>query len=885
MTTPIASVVTMTGIHRTSPGDVARVLVDAYQDRASGGMQSVTFDVTVNGSFYAKYTVTSKSIWKPDDTDLTDPINNSSGPVEGRYYGIELNLSKIPTGTIQVVPTAIPVSGTSRVLDTVIIYNDTDGVNRAPCQNSVYVSSSGNNSNPGTLSLPVQSIQKAMNILGTNVGGGKIYLLAGTHQLAYSSGFSSVAYTGGHYWLTIEPAPGVTKEEVTLIRHYSDWLYASGTASGQSFRVRIRNLKHRGAPLVIQSGSNITPHIWCDGIETYSEEKYRNVSHPHVGFYDEGNGTLVTFNYFGPNGVTYYTGVKFHRRTSGLSAARLRRGCKFEMIMGVAINDFSNPAWSTDIESDGLYQNEDTYGYIANTVGNLKIVKTGNVCRVTLQSGSTPDFGSESKGQALIGLSRHGIKISSFPTSGNNGTFLVTGAGYDSGVPYIEYTNSSGASENSGALGGLRVARYPDGQEWETTIHSDLHQIYGQSTNTGYVRIRGLNSAEAQGFSCNGFACTDIAIIDCVDGKPNATGYMNSYLNGTMNHVIIDHCDFLGTWLFDVVSFTWSNCQFTNNIVRNYGGSGSAIAAMIDCECNHFHTGSTPFGLHSTSGVTWSDSDPGANGDYSLDPASQSVGSAIQTGYTDELDIGVTNVIKLGSWGLSDNESGIGDIDLLIPNMISDVQFYRIGTASLNSPIPVTQSVAIDRKQSSSSISLFVPALQSTSKFVKIADSIIDIHIPILTATGPTNIQGYGSFQIIVSDSFITMMGSGIKGGVGSSEMTLRLPQLSSDGFKVFESDSELTIPVPFTIATGSGNVDGRAIAILPIPSSQGNANYVLNATSELLLHIPNLISQLMNDKLGVFNVTTDVTINTNFVSEIGKPAVIGKIRANINLG
>ena len=113
MANPICNWITPPGIRRTSGAEVIRCLVAA---RAVGGVDDVTFTVSVNGGAGSDTVVTARDIWIPDFSDFDDPV---TGDLQAAVlaYGFELDMGALANGTIDVTPVVTPTTGSPVTID------------------------------------------------------------------------------------------------------------------------------------------------------------------------------------------------------------------------------------------------------------------------------------------------------------------------------------------------------------------------------------------------------------------------------------------------------------------------------------------------------------------------------------------------------------------------------------------------------------------------------------------------------------------------------------------------------------------------------------------------------------------------------------------------
>ena len=137
----------MTGIRRTSSTDTVRVIVEAYHkftlDSGSGvnEVASVVFTVTESNANSTGHLVTTRSLWKPNDTDVNDPLPvqtgtgapwGGTGPAPICAFGYEVPMT-LTAGTITVEALVTPTQGDTFTLPLLTIYNHKNGRTLTRC--------------------------------------------------------------------------------------------------------------------------------------------------------------------------------------------------------------------------------------------------------------------------------------------------------------------------------------------------------------------------------------------------------------------------------------------------------------------------------------------------------------------------------------------------------------------------------------------------------------------------------------------------------------------------------------------------------------------------------------------------------------------------------
>jgi len=635
---------TMTGIRRTSSSQSVNLIVEAYHNIAEGEVQRVDFAISVNGGASSIQSVSTRQDWVPDDTTEVDPLPGcSTGPaaIPG-CFGYTLSMSSYAAGYIDVTPTAYPVSGQSRVLPTIRIYNDKDGTDRRPSTKVIYVHPYGDDTRAGdTSALPVKSINKAIELCrmggtsGGNVGGATIYLMGGIHYWgteANGNTANTSYYTEGHHWLTITRAPWLTRNQVVIQRNenVSSWPNSQGTAAGQALRVRLKGVEVSGKSLAWTLGpwptTNLTGHFWADGCVFYGSID-NDQDAPSINV-EGSSGGVFSWNPTSGTHYTYATGTTVKMSKGGFSSFRMVRGCLVKDIVGVAIQIGNSDEGYCNIEVRNIYQNDGVKGYFPSITGNLNATIVGNRLKITAANTSVTDFGTACR--YLKDKTIMGIRLSGWSTV-NNGNFTVYDAGYENGLSYVILNNTNGVAQVGSSSVTMAPARMSDGSPWETILHSDIHQYNADNTsNVIFSNVRAVNTVQAQGLSDNFRPISNFAIINFTDGVPTG-GNSNSYLNGIWTHGIIRHCTFLGTFLLDTTVYTRTNSEISDCYFNSLAITGTQALNGITWASNHYGPGvpvASRLGTNPTSGSFLRERFAGTRGDVGLLQNSSGYGTA-----------------------------------------------------------------------------------------------------------------------------------------------------------------------------------------------------------------------------------------------------------------
>ena len=245
-------------------------------------------------------------------------------------YWATLRASDFSDGSIEVRAVSYPTVGIPRVQTQIILNANANGTLDSIAR---YVSPTGSDtSGDGTATKPFRSIMKAARSIRdastTNTAdGGIVYLTAGDHRYgAYS--FSLAAPTVSR-WLTITPAPGLTKSQVRLVD-------SDGNQGLNTFLVHLKNIivQPLGSDLsVLRTGTQIDSYIWMDNTDM-------------IGQGSTVPGDLVT----GWN-RTYSTGSLFAHSVNGLGGGSVVRDT---VVSHIGSDAYSNSKLLVNSSADNM---------------------------------------------------------------------------------------------------------------------------------------------------------------------------------------------------------------------------------------------------------------------------------------------------------------------------------------------------------------------------------------------------------------------------------------------------------------------------------------------------------------------------------------------------
>jgi hypothetical protein len=175
-------------------------------------------------------------------------------------------------GLVELRAVAYPTIGIPRVLDPLFLNADP---NNSLVHAKRWVATNGSDSSGnGSQNSPFRTIARAAASLSSanEADGGIIYLQAGSHSL--TSPGSPV--NTSERWLTIQPAPGLTKSDVVL--NNSEW---------PGLQTRLIRLRHLTIRTSIPGGDAPEGHLWVDGCDLIGQGQF-TISFSGSGEWENG---------------------------------------------------------------------------------------------------------------------------------------------------------------------------------------------------------------------------------------------------------------------------------------------------------------------------------------------------------------------------------------------------------------------------------------------------------------------------------------------------------------------------------------------------------------------------------------------------------------------
>lgn len=609
--------VSVSGLRRTTPGFVHDLSVDV---EAHDGIDRVEFAIVANGTPHSTLTASSRSIRTPNFSDQPSPLPGvASGMAPFDGYGVGLDLSTVPAGTIVVTATIYDDLGASYVLpETMTVYNDTDGGDRRPRTVGPYYvdGTSGLDTNTGlswaqAFRTPTRAIQAARDGITGDVGGVRINYRGTIVDMA--AALTSVeSQTTGEWWCEhVADAAGA------FINIPSD----PAPIAPRRFRVGRTGggvqSKHRwigfrwGIDGIVSFNYGGTVVHWIDG--GYAEaENYLGAGRWTVRYAYEG----VVGDFFGWDGVTtgqqrQFSGVTLRGVLNGFEVHKLLYDCVVEDFVGIAAKWGS--VSPTTVTSNFLmrrerYKTRIVEGYVrmdadvANGNGRPALVVTkpaGTTARITGPAGGY-DFSIDAA--ALVGQSYYGLRFDSAgATNLSTGVgLIVTAVGNTAGSPWVEVTCPGavvgGIPANTCSFYTARVATgmnywniHPDGVQIERPlVRGDV------LANCAIYDAPNLQSYFVSGNSANYALLRNLR--DDAQGQNDFNWFGASVTNSIFQNLTL--CG-----QFQTSGASWAGTTIRNCVFGSAGGTSTSIPTLGGT-VTHVHTltGAT-MGTNSSSGA------------------------------------------------------------------------------------------------------------------------------------------------------------------------------------------------------------------------------------------------------------------------------------------
>lgn len=653
----------ISGVRRTAPSDTMVMcwVVESTLATPDQG-EHVLYLVKHNGNPIGGGDITTRSISQPNfssyPTRMLDGRANGMAPIE--CYSATLTMADWPVGTLYVEAAAFGHDGTAKLLETIVIHNDKDGVNRSPANKQIHCDvDNGSDSNSGADSEnAVATLGHAINLARAgsggdpnNCGGSTIYLYGDV--VGNGGGSPGSWHTGPLHWLTIQCMPGSTWTRINPPFSTglgsggpSDFITCTGTGVGTFCRVRVQGYDVRGCGPIFYASNDLS------GQPTVHVEVWREGGQHGSSYYGSGISVLCLaddegcFN-IGPHissnstiHRSFCTGELRLGSRIAYSAEDLIYDCEVHGTLGGATyiqSEYQNACCHSIVAHEHTYGRNVTPGWICNQadgflpLDQLEVQKIGSTMRVLGPSAGTP-IPFSTQAAILVGAPASiGVFFSGFANGANNGTFAVTGSGTTGGRHYIDVANALCVAE--GPTAGALLETAFNGTRYNVIVHTSY--ISFGTSRTGEDIFRDIAhydiDDETQGAFANGASHNNL-LIDNVRG---AGGFSNINLSANfevgdpdeaITNCLIRRC----SWPASTLLVHPSRIDYTGTKIDNcvFGTISADVAGAITrgLALSYCHAVNTPvYGTNGSTG-TWLAGDP-TETPYSMEPTTGNKGT------------------------------------------------------------------------------------------------------------------------------------------------------------------------------------------------------------------------------------------------------------------
>lgn len=630
----------------------ARVL---YTIKHSPGLDGVGLAFLQGGE------VASQTIQKPTLSSVSSPLPGATaGQTEVEAFHLDLRAGALPGGRLDIEAIAIGQDGTFTALPTIVLQNDSDGVDRRTSNAVIYWSfQTGDDSRTGLdfspgANGPVKhwsvAVERAKK-LGTNhVGGATIVML---DSAVGGGGPSTVAaQTGPLEWLTVVAVPGASWTRVnppTSVNYWDGWphdsLMVSGDGTGSWFRMHFIGVDWLGLGPGLRDASpdnSLNFECWSDGGRWVS--RYWDGT-PRVRCLEDTNTEGPFFTMFGQLNVP-----GGERKGRMIVTGQQRLGC------GIAYGTGVDVVFDTVVQGNlggHLYVSGYPYGRrlyhsIANTKhdygrntmrgwgtndpgggGTIEALESqdlgGGIMRILGVAGGAMQFGESLADN--IGSVRTRLGIAAWPGTDSSpvissGTppsdaHIIVAAGTvsggpDDGRPYVDIQHTAAVYGAAPAGAQIEtVVSTTDSGPWmwfNVLVHPSFNSLDDGSVRTGPTIISTVgvwdSDNEVQtGFS-NGEGPVRNVLLDNV--RDGGTGG-----NWNMDNVELIDCLFhrlsmLGSGALLSAGHSMAGSEMVNCVFNSLPAStAGAIANGLKVDRCHVISGSAPAGSTNMTTGTW----------------------------------------------------------------------------------------------------------------------------------------------------------------------------------------------------------------------------------------------------------------------------------------
>jgi hypothetical protein len=611
---------TPTGHRFTSLSDSLSVDVEATTVAAEQGIAKVVFTITTtNVSFDRVVEVTEEGWRQPNFNTRPSPLTKSMTMARIPAFGITIDAGVYPPGDITITAKAVSGLGTETNLPrNIVIHNDSDGVDRRPCQKVIYLDAdNGNNSfdglTPETAKLTIQHGVESVANAG-ELGGGELVLLPATSPYIWANGRYGVpALTMSDSWpFVIRVKPGAKITRPGSVNPNSGGVIFTEpddlvTLSGADVFVKLiledpDNRQVEGGDLkVFMSNSGAFGLFQVEG--GVSGSPYHTPTKRwSVKFVEDATNLWDP----APSGATNWELQYFcHERRGvreGFNQATLFMDCKVQDIVaiGFKVTGYSIPS-PCNLELSGFRYDNDVRGLLdADCINAVTVtVPTASTMRIqqtydiyAIQGGvvsSTVTVDLAEHAEELIGSPMWEVRFDSGWHVNNRGSFPVTAVGYDgvTGLPWFEVTNATATAETIKNSAKIYTHRPGNPEDYTAAIHPDLCQVSSDPVGAIFSGVRITDSSNTRGWSLQDSppaSITRLAMRNCDDG-----GFVNDFDTATFTDCVFEHCNMTGPWAWSHGSLSATNNTIRKCVINGHSNLPNTGSNVVD-DC-HFITG------------------------------------------------------------------------------------------------------------------------------------------------------------------------------------------------------------------------------------------------------------------------------------------------------
>jgi hypothetical protein len=614
---------TPTGIRFTSVTDSLSVDVEATTGDAEGGIAKVVF--TVNGG---DIEVLTEEWRQPNFNTMPSPLTGSTLMSKIPSFGTTIDGSAYPGGDLTITAAVHSVLGTITALPgNIIIHNDSDGVDRRPCTNVIYLNAdTGNDANDGlTPATAKETIQHGVDSVanGLELGGGELILTPSTALYEWASGRYGVpVLTMTDDWplvIRVQAGAKITRPGAinpsdggVIYTAPGDHLTLTGAnvlvkmiledpvnrqIEVGDLKIYMSNAGPKGV-FQIEGGSSGSPY--------HSASKRWSVK-----FVEDGTAGWDPSVSGATNWEVQYFCHERRGVQNGWRKAHLLMDCKVQDILAIALqtNTQGNPS-PCNLEIAGLRYNSDIAGFIDSELGGnvaitvpvagtLRIQQIADAPIFTILGGvvsTSISIDIAEQAEELIGSPVWEVRFDTGFHVNNQGSFPVSATGYSGGLPWFEVTNATATAETPVAPAKIWTHRPNNPADYVGAIHPDICQMLSDPAGAIISGVRVSDSSNTRGWSLsNGSpSTTRLAMRNCDDG-----GFVNDFDTEFFTDCVFEHCNMTGPWTWSHVSLvatrnTIRKCVMNSYTTPPYTGGN----VLEDC---HFLS-STPLGKNFSSG-------------------------------------------------------------------------------------------------------------------------------------------------------------------------------------------------------------------------------------------------------------------------------------------